>query len=552
MNVKLSFHDQLIKSIYGLTTEESIKNKKYEIIINHFENKIPDVLLNNQYFIDINKSDGVLRSYEEAFINEEKYFKKNTKDFYEERNIFNLFKNLAYILDDLIEQNIFTFALLPDKLYFDEKDDYKIWYDFNSYSLFEGKIYNITRNDFINYISAAHKNIFRENISPREYNHYYTNYAYLYLLFISLIPIEASEIGDVDKKQIINNFGIANEKAPLELASIFQEIILNNNNEGGYTPVKIFKKIKNIFNHSINKPRKYEALDLKIDSYSQKGIVKKRQEDQYYTLKLGESALIMVADGISKSDIGNGRMASTAVLDYFEENELIIKDKLKKLNDLNDGEHKTWQSFSHKYIREIIYGVEKYILKKLNNITNEIDSVNNKAVMATTINIVLITGNKLTISWLGDSPAYLYRGERLVELIEPHNLSTNQFKSKLNSQEYNELNYDSSDNRITKCLPYGIKYDKESESYQIIKDNYELEFKDFFFKENDLLIIGSDGIVDCFSRGEDKLKEILNNLFKNEKKSFAYELTKAAAEDRSNDNITAVTVYFTKGGDQNV
>ena len=526
--------DNLLQDLFDLTVKE-VEEKKEKIVREYLEDLKPESLQNKDYVVDFTAQNlDDYNNFAEEFLSAEDYYHDNTKAFYKENKLVDIFEKLAYILEDLAEEGLYIYCLVPDMIYFTENKVFLNWAQLKKIAARRPKRID---DDFIaqNKLLLA-KGIRSGNVGPDDIKMEAVNYTYTYLFFKCLFPKQDfNQIKRMEKT--IKYINSHNSNFPPELKNLLLEI---NSGQGGYTPVEIFKKIRRWFKDSFIRSAEFENLNLDIATYRQKGLRKETQEDQVYSLQEGQSALLLVADGVSTADIGSGWKASSTILGYFKDDSEVIKDFLESLTAKTDSYAK-WEEAVDSFLRKTFNQVQHKVVSILNDTMagREIDK--NKSTMSSTLNIAIITGNWAKIAWVGDSPGFLYRNQELTELLTEHNVAYEQYKKQKNLLGNNDS--------ITRVIPMYHVGDKDKKYVEEDIDNY-LEYQRVYLNPNDLLIMGSDGIVDCLEgimRPDQKeklrstIKEKLNSGISINQ--LSYEITKQGVEDQSNDNISACLAY---------
>ena len=522
---RLGSNDDPIKYIGNLVSEDLSKQH------------IPECLLNEPGIakIDINYNKENFKSFNELFLNSEKGYKQNCKDMYDDGEFSNKFKILVETITTLTEKKEFIYYLDPKELFFFED---KLVFDQNVYDKLVLKGRN-KKLDMQNYDKAflfpkARK---KQSVESRDLDNKGINSLIAYLFFVSLIP-ENQKIANLKLVNHIKYLHLFNDSLPVELKPLLNDAIKGKIDKPA---ASFFHDIKNCFKNSVNRYADNRVYDLSVSYYSQKGLKKRYNEDTVASIKSTneKSVIMMVADGVSTAEIGNGGMVSAEVLNFFRNREAFLKNELDNLENLSDDFSK-WEKESKKVINNVITKVNNSTINKLNNIISEenILRAEEKALMSSTVNIAIVTGNWCVIGWLGDSPAFLSRNNKMIELLNEHNAEQEKFVSYYNDTDCKFK--DDNDAALSRVVPM-IKKNNDG---KLIADNIEdyIEFRYFFLKKNDILLMGSDGIIDNMSGVllKDKIKEISDVLSSNSKNNYAYEITKKGISGV--DNITAVVL----------
>jgi protein phosphatase len=143
--------------------------------------------------------------------------------------------------------------------------------------------------------------------------------------------------------------------------------------------------------------------------------------------------------------------------------------------------------------------------------------------MGTTLTTAIITSHGVTIGHVGDSRAYLFRNSKLYQLTNDHTWVAEQIQngelSKIEAQNHPKKNM------ITRAIG--------------IKNNLETDISSFSLKDNDTLLICSDGL-----HGQIQDIQIKNILNTKDLEIIVDSLVKSANKSGGIDNVTVITVNF--------
>lgn len=142
--------------------------------------------------------------------------------------------------------------------------------------------------------------------------------------------------------------------------------------------------------------------------------------------------------------------------------------------------------------------------------------------MGTTVVVSLMTNNKLVIGHIGDSRAYRWDGEQLIQLTEDHSLVNELLKSGQISAE--EANHHPRRNVLTRALG--------TEPF------VEVEVKSFSWKPHDILLLCTDGLSGLVER--ERIQQVLSTADELEGKSE--QLIELALQAGGDDNVTVLLV----------
>ncbi|HHV27183.1 Stp1/IreP family PP2C-type Ser/Thr phosphatase [Anaerosalibacter bizertensis] len=233
-----------------------------------------------------------------------------------------------------------------------------------------------------------------------------------------------------------------------------------------------------------------------------KGKVRKNNQDSYFVSEDTELPLFIVADGMGGHKAGEvaSNMAVEIVKDFFiEKKEELKKNKVDIL----------------KFIRSAVEKANTIIYKK----SIENDEFHG---MGTTITMAYIFENKLYIGHVGDSRAYLLRNNKFIQITEDHSLVAEMVKKGSISEEEAECHPQR--NIITRA----IGTDEEVITDIIVEDIYK----------DDILLLCTDGLTNMMN--DDEIKEILINKIDLQKNCNS--LVKKANRLGGIDNVTVIVI----------
>jgi protein phosphatase len=215
-------------------------------------------------------------------------------------------------------------------------------------------------------------------------------------------------------------------------------------------------------------------MQLQTSSVSDIGKIRENNEDSYLELNVDNSSekllLLVVADGMGGHKAGE--VASKTVVKSIEE-----------------------------YFKTQENGLEK---DALNSLKNSIIKANQEVIqasndkeelrgMGSTCTAMLILNNKTFLAHVGDSRAYLARGEKITQLTKDHTLAEKMFDSGIISKE--EAKTSPHRNMLIKAV--GISDEIEVETYEPLNIN-----------EGDIFLLCSDGLTEHID--EEEIFSILN------------------------------------------
>lgn len=207
------------------------------------------------------------------------------------------------------------------------------------------------------------------------------------------------------------------------------------------------------------------------------------------------SCLVVVCDGIGGTSGGEvaSEAAALEVCDYFEKNQkLEIKSRI--LESIKSANDKILQ-----------------IAKSDNKISD----------LGTTCVVAFLKNNDLYVANVGDSRAYLISEDKIKQITNDHSVVNELLmQGKITSDEAKIAN---NKNIITRALG----------SLNSTPDFYEMNIKN-----NDKILICTDGLTNCLSN-----EEIYNILTKNSPEKAIEVLITNANQNGGTDNITAALIF---------
>ena len=236
-------------------------------------------------------------------------------------------------------------------------------------------------------------------------------------------------------------------------------------------------------------------MRLIVHGKTDKGLVRKENEDAFCIEK--DFGLLAIADGMGGH--ASGEVASKMAIE-------ILRDSLKKEGEpvpdrLNSGV---------KLANKMIYEASRS-QSQLNG-------------MGTTLTAVQFDGNRLSITHVGDSRAYLIRGGVIEQLTDDHTIVSEQVARGMITRE--EAARSDMRNILSKALGIGPEMDVDIEELTV--------------SEGDQLVLCSDGLSELISDDE-----ILSEVQSSNRPDLACnELVDLANQRGGEDNITVIVAHF--------
>jgi len=237
---------------------------------------------------------------------------------------------------------------------------------------------------------------------------------------------------------------------------------------------------------------------LHVNALSDVGLVRKDNEDNY--LVSPERGLFVVADGMG-GHVG-GQVASTIAIQTIDQYlALPQSDAVKPGELLQQALYKANSEIYHRAQTQQFYG------------------------MGTTLTAALFCQNILHIAHIGDSRAYLLRGQSITLLTQDHSLVNELFQS--GSLTLEEAQNHPQRNILTRAL--GTKEQPQADLFSVP------------VQSGDMLLLCTDGLYN-----QVQAEEILQVVSGTETdfKTIVKKLVNLALERGGNDNITVVLVQY--------
>jgi len=247
---------------------------------------------------------------------------------------------------------------------------------------------------------------------------------------------------------------------------------------------------------------------------TEKGPFRQKNEDcigflQTPETRNGADALYLVADGLGGHE--HGDVASAMAVDLMLETFGAPKDQKDHI-DVS-----FWEHFLAQTLRDIS---ETIYLAGANGEAMHRDP--RRAGMATTLTAGLLAGDTLYLGHVGDSRAYIFRGDELTQLTQDHTILAEQASQGISTYEGGE------------------KYMNNMLTQAIGSDHPIMPFtSSLTLKERDCLLLSSDGLHGFLDDNaiagiirDEKIEDVVDSL-----------ISEALAAG-SNDNVTVLLVFF--------
>lgn len=197
-----------------------------------------------------------------------------------------------------------------------------------------------------------------------------------------------------------------------------------------------------------------------------------------------------------------------------------LKSKEKIIKSLIDANDSPKRRRIVEILKDAVQGANEEVLKIANQ-------DNGKKGMGTTVALLLFTKAGVFVAHVGDSRAYLVRGDNVRQLTEDHSLVNEMVRSGIISKD-KAFNHPQG-NVITKAIGAGEVITPDVLFYE--------------FLPGDVFFISSDGLHDYL-----KDSDIFKLLDRNPIKSLAHEFVKFANHKGGKDNITCICLEYGQRG----
>lgn len=240
---------------------------------------------------------------------------------------------------------------------------------------------------------------------------------------------------------------------------------------------------------------------MQIGVCTDKGKIRENNQDYYYSSNFLELPLFIVADGMGGHKAGE--VASKMAVDIIVE---VVSRSSK-----NGYEEISISNIIRKAVEE---ANEKIFDKSLSS-----TKYNG---MGTTLTMAYLTDENITIGHIGDSRAYIARGDEFIQLTEDHSLVAELVKNGSISAE--EALYHPQKNIITRAVGTSKYIDTDIVIAQVIK--------------NDIILLCTDGLTNMVDDME--IKNMIQNT--NDMQVLCESLINKANDLGGVDNITAIAI----------
>jgi serine/threonine protein phosphatase PrpC len=280
--------------------------------------------------------------------------------------------------------------------------------------------------------------------------------------------------------------------------------------------------------------------------YSVQGLHKPGgNEDRWGAWRSGPASLLLVADGVSTADLGTGSIAAEEIhqlVGHSEHGLPAFEEAVARC--VTDS--RAWSRHAEAFLGNLLLRAHARVLKRTILLAKDRPRGSPPArhPMSSTATVAFILGDQAVIGWVGDSPAWVHSPARgiFVRVTTAQNVGREQ-----------EFSFSSrrSDAALTQTIG-ACDYSREDCKY--VAARIRPEFVTVQLAPGDLLLLGSDGLVDGIGAGSGQenetrfaaevrrvagQKKALNRLARN--------LIDPAENGSSHDNITVVVLRVHSG-----
>jgi serine/threonine protein phosphatase PrpC len=233
--------------------------------------------------------------------------------------------------------------------------------------------------------------------------------------------------------------------------------------------------------------------------YSVPGLHKRGpNEDRWGEWRSGPATLLLVADGVSTADLGTGSIAAEEIhqliamsrygLPAFEE------AVCRCVADPRD-----WSRTAEDFLKNLMRRAHTRVVKRTTELAGErsVGDPPARNPMSSTATVAFVLGDQAVVGWIGDSPAWVHSAERdvFVRVTTAQNVGR--------EQEFS-FSPESSGTALTQTIG-GCDYSDVDRKY--VAARIKPEFVTVQLAPGDLLMIGSDGVVDGIGGSSDRDNE---------------------------------------------
>lgn len=293
------------------------------------------------------------------------------------------------------------------------------------------------------------------------------------------------------------------------------------------------------------RPATNASLAHECFGYSVQGLHKTGgNEDRWGAWQHGPATLLVVADGVSTADLGSGSVAAEEIVQLIGTSyygRTAFSDTVSNCVADPGG----WAQRAQELLEGLLRKAHHQIVKRTNSLARERPGRSAaEHPMSSTATLAFVYGDQATVGWVGDSPAWIYSPTRGI---------VSRVTAAQNVGRESEFRFESApENASLTQTVGGCDFSPVERKY--VPASLQPEFVTIQLEVGDLLILGSDGVVDGIEaasgpdneakfiaevRRQGGEKKPLNRLVRN--------LISPAEEGSSHDNITLVVLRVHPG-----
>src|SRR3989339_176516 len=403
---------------------------------------------------------------------------------------------LAKLLDESAARNRFWYVIPYDKFYISMAGDNQIFFNWLEQEYFcapDTKI--IPKEIKIKYQEYLIRRLNSGIIKQELLNHSLSIEAFLHFLLKAFYPQMPpnSRLSHLDFLKI----GLTRLNMHPEEKYFIIDSIQNPNHL--HSCYEIVEKFFNARKDSIFKTGEAEDMVWEFGFHSVHGRNKKstQNEDSYAVIgtENGESLFLMVADGVSTAQLGSGKIISNKILEICEDSFQNLKDYMDTSASLPTDD---WLHQCKKQLVDILTKLNEYCVEELNRKLSS-QSFNKpfseQQYMSSTVIVGFVNKNRCIFAYVGDSDIFHIRGGDIMRLNEEHNNRVERIADYVQKSQTQPFQPMPEDSHLTRVIPKADYLEKEK---KYIPDDIEedISFVAFRPRENDVIIISTDGLID--------------------------------------------------------
>lgn len=450
---------------------------------------------------------------------------------------------LAELLDKMGEDNLHV--VLLDNAYLITDGEKFLFHPLFSKSIVisdETRLDNEIQNKFM-YKLPLNETIISHNII----NENLERYAFTFYLMEVLFP------GIPFKKIPLD---VALEFAPLwhrefapEYKNYISKILITDKNNIEHSCVEILNHTLELLAQSIYTNRPYQKSEILVDYGDRRGRKKRNSshsEDDYEVFRVNgtDRLFVMIADGVSTSDLGRGEFISGKIRDVILLREEQIKEKLSSL-PIND--HTLFLSESRIFLSELVNEINGKATEKLNEVLalagGNAEYIKNP--MSSTILLGMVCGNWCNFAHLGDSEIILRKNGSSNIINLPHNVHRERILEAIEHNKPYKRNQEKDDS-LTRVIPMTYIDNSCFSAHEDL--SADLDFVNFALEKGDMVFLATDGLLSCLGNSTLRSKGLqeLDRFVSDHDQLSMDELTKKLLDHADKSSVDDIAVVILK------